>query len=129
MIIFPKIYFARSNRQRGTRKGRKIIKVLRERGYEVFDPFAGRVKKRVIDTCIVDKDIDLIDFCDAIFCWFAKKHNTHIGSGAELMYAHMTHKRIIALHYQPHIFLLRFADVLYVSFKDFKKDKPYKLSE
>lgn len=120
-----KIYFAHTTRQKHSRRKRKIIKILIKRGYEVFDPLLGQPMKTE-DISVVDKDLELLDFCDSIFCWFPKKHNTNIGTGGEFMYSHMKGKKeIIALHYQAHIFLMRFATKFYKSFRDFKKDKTY----
>lgn len=119
-----KIYFAHTTKQSESRRKKKIVRILTKRGYEVFDPLEGQSMKTK-DTCIIDMDFELLDFCDSIFCWFPKKHGTNIGSSMEMMRSYMKKKdEIIALHYKHHIFLMRFATKFYISFRDFKKDRP-----
>ena len=132
------IYFAHPFDKWRTPREEFIEKVLEERGYTVINPFKQENKlnkKYGVDNyyhspCIefakdiVDKDYDMVNNCDEIFCWIPKGI-TMIGTIIELMWANYLNKKITVLCYKPQPFFYRYAEKLYISYDDFKKDIPY----
>jgi len=132
------IYFAHPYDTFGTKEEKEIEKILTERGFIVVNPFEEQHEKELnkkyeVNTYydksslefakeIVNKDILLVNDCDAFFGWFPKGI-TIIGAAIELTWAEKFKKKIYCLSYKPHPFLWVMSDVLYIDFEDFQHDR------
>lgn len=133
--IMKKIYFAHPFDTWRTKREDIIEQILRERGYEVINPFKHEDHLNIkygVDNYydnpvrefaedIVDKDFQMIIECDSYFGWFPKGITT-IGTAIELEWASLLDKEIITLSYKPQPFLWMLSDKLYVSYSNFRKD-------
>jgi len=133
------IYFAHSHKWMDSKRKKKIRSILESRGYEVFDPFEheeeliekygyvyseNRTKPYAND--ITEKDYELVKNADELFAWFPIGSTT-IGTPLEVCWARNMGKKVTVLYSSAHPFL--WSDIikihkLYISYHDFKNDKP-----
>ena len=133
------IYFAHSHQWMDSKRKWKIKQILESRGYKVIDPFEheqdiidkygyvyneNRTKPYAED--ITEKDYDLVKNADELFAWFPIGSTT-IGTPLEVCWAKNMGKKVTVLYSSAHPFLWseRIAIYkLYISYQDFKDDKP-----
>jgi len=66
--------------------------------------------------------------CDAYFGWFPKS-TTMIGTPIELIWAVLSKKEIITLCYKPQPFLWNYSHKFYITYHNFKEDKPFYIQD
>ncbi|MHC1591754.1 MAG: nucleoside 2-deoxyribosyltransferase [Candidatus Helarchaeales archaeon] len=127
----PLIYYAHPYRMRGSEEEKHHIKVLEEKGFEVYDPFIGEgdVEKRhggpyysnpTIEFAreLVEKDLEMVEKCD----WLIAIMVGSTGTAMELMYAWTLGKKIISIDSRHHPFPMVLSDYLYETFEEFEKN-------
>jgi len=141
----PKIYLAHNHKWWNTKREARVIKILESRGYEVVNPFDseedyiekyGTYDKHYSEEYaneITEKDWNLIINCDELFAWYPLK-DTVIGTPQEVCWAKQLGMKVTALTLsgRPHPFLWSKRVNIYkyyISYQDFKKDKPFFVRE
>lgn len=133
----PKIYFAHPSRKRFSKRKEMLINKLREKGYEIIDPFVGEGKIankygvnfyyenpcRDFALEIKERDFNMVVKCDALFAWIPKGV-TMIGTIREFDKALEHRKHTIVLCYKANPFL-EDADELYLTYQDFIEGKQF----
>jgi len=133
------IYFAHSHKWMNSKRKLKIKEILESRGYEVVDPFEHETKlvkkwgywyheNRNEDYAndITNKDYDLVKGAKELFAWFPVGSTT-IGTPLEIGWAINMGKKVTVLYSSAHPFLWsKRVNLykLYISYQDFKEDKP-----
>jgi len=135
-----RIYFAHSTKSWKSKREEKIIEILESRGYEVVNPFDYEDainKKYGVNAYsdnptephandIVEKDYELVKNCDELFAWFTRD-TSMTGTPLEVCWAKNMGKKVTVLYYRKHPFIWskRIGIYkLYISYQDFKNDKP-----
>jgi len=133
------IYFAHSHEWMDSKRKWKIKALLETRGYEVIDPFEHEdvlIKKYGYEyhenrneqyaNDITEKDYELVKNADELFAWFPIGSTT-IGTPLEIGWAKNMGKKVTVLYSSAHPFLWSWRInlyKLYISYQDFKEDKP-----
>ena len=129
------MYFAHPFDTWKTEMEQKITDILRERGYEVVNPFVteqGLNKKYGVPGYydqpslplahdIVKADFNMLSACEEYFGWFPRGI-TIVGTVVEMMWACKQGKPVTTLCYKPNPFLLVYSDKFFPSMEDFVKN-------
>ena len=133
------IYFAHSHKWMNSKRKQTIKEILESRGYRVVDPFEHEIeleekygykyhenRNEDFANDITEKDYELVFRADELFAWFPIGATT-IGTPLEIGWAKDLGKKVTVLYSSAHPFLWsRRLNLhkLYISYKDFKDDKP-----
>lgn len=136
------VYFAHPFDTRDTKREEMVIKHLKKSGYCVINPFDYEdelCEKHGVDNyydkpCkdlaveMVSRDFKEVEMCDELFAWIPNSSSS-MGTLFEIAYAYELGKKVTVFVERAHPFLLFYADIMYISYSDFKKDKPYEWIE
>jgi len=129
-----KVYYAHPYVTRTTKGELDIIRISREKGYRIMNPFDGEdsileehgVKeyygnvKRAVAKSFFDRDLELLRSCDSILGWVPKGIGQPVGTNMELMYAWMKEKYVIIISEIPSPFFICIADEFYRTISDYE---------
>ncbi|MHA1280232.1 MAG: hypothetical protein ACTSQ8_23875 [Candidatus Helarchaeota archaeon] len=132
----PSIYYAHPWAMRGSDEEKYHMKILEEKGFDVYDPFLREeeIEKKYggpyYSRPSKDFAIELVekDFGAILKCkYFIAIMRGSTGTAMELMYAKMNGKRILVIDDRNHPFSVALADELYETFDEF--EKKFKLND